>query len=304
MSDSKKTKFIFYQGGNNTRIGNTLVWLESAYSWCNDNGFSFLFPQVENVFSNVLDRNAELFQDSIGSFGASSVNPILELLKGVPQKLDSLLIESEPGIHLCEIMSDSLLYIDFKGREWNPSPELIDYFSRFDTIFVNEPFPFLTGKRSFKLLKLSPIAMRYIEKLESDYNNSLISVHIRQGDYKRWNGGKYYRDDRFYNELIANLSKKFPEMSVKFMHNGEFTADSNNLNLAADFDKNNLLTGEMSDFLAIATSNVIVGPLSTFTAQARNIGRNYLGKEPKLIVIEPEDNISSLLDKVKGAFKI
>lgn len=298
MNTIKKTKFIFMQGGNNTRIGNTLVWIESAYTWCKNNDFLFIFPQHQQVFDNIFDENIELFSESSVSFNEFGVNPIIETFKGVPKKLDSMTKEIEPNIFACELITNSLLFINFKGRVWEPSHDLVEYFRRFETVIINEPFPFLTGKREFGLLKPSIKTRKYFDKLQHQFNNGLISVHIRQGDYKHWNNGKYYRDDKFYNDLLKNLSIKFPNKSIKFMHNGEFTPVESNYSFSMAYDEFDQLTAEMTDFLTFATSSIIIGPLSTFTAQAKVIGDSFLDRKSHLFVIEPDDDIKSIIDKV------
>ena len=43
----------------------------------------------------------------------------------------------------------------------------------------------------------------------------IIGVHIRRGDYKEWNKGKYYFDDVFYKDIITSLREKLIKDSKK-----------------------------------------------------------------------------------------
>ena len=303
MIDSKKTSFLFMQGGNNSRIGNTLVWLESAYTWCEANEFKFLFPQKDKVFNGIFDDNVNIFTESTLAFEKLGSSPISTLLSGLPQKIAHSTKEIESGIFVCELISNQLLFVDFKGREWNPSEKLVNYFRTFDLVILNEPFPFLTGQREFGLLKLSDLASSYCEQLFSQFGSDLISVHIRQGDYKKWNDGKYYRDNNFYNKLLRTLKQNFPSKSIRFMHNGEFTSENDNVQFAMKYDQENKLSPEICDFLVFAASSVIIGPLSTFTGQARLIGSSQFGRNGKIFHIEPNDDVFSMVSKVQEYLK-
>lgn len=300
MNNREKTSFVFMQGGNNSRIGNTLVWLESAYTWCEKNDFEFLFPQKDQVFNGIFDQQGKVFSESCMRFGDSGVEALSIVLNGLPQKIAKHTREVESNIFTCELIPRRILFVDFRGREWCPSEELVKYFRSFDIVVLNEPFPFLTGEREFGLLKFSSQADKYCKKLNTQFRNNLISVHIRQGDYKNWNNGKYYRNDEFYNVLIRNLSQEFPSHSVRFMHNGEFTPENDNRCFAMNYDKEDQLTPELSDFLAFTISSVIIGPISTFTAQAKLLGKSQLGIESKILQIEPDDDVCSIIKKVQG----
>ena len=86
------------QGGNNSRIGNTLVWLESAYTWCEANEFKFLFPQKDKVFNGIFDDNVNIFTESTLAFEKFGSSPISTLLSGLPQKIAHSTKEIESGI--------------------------------------------------------------------------------------------------------------------------------------------------------------------------------------------------------------
>lgn len=70
------TTLIFRQGGNNTRIGNTFVWVEAAKSWSNKNGFDFVFRSGIDIFPEVFDGVNDFFMPEKIS---NSENPFLSV---------------------------------------------------------------------------------------------------------------------------------------------------------------------------------------------------------------------------------
>ena len=106
------------------------------------------------------------------------------------------------------------------------------------------------------------------DKLKSK-GKFLVGVHIRRGDYKTWNNGKYYFDDSTYNKVILNLR----DILLKQNKEPLFIIVSNEIIpeiISCDYKING---SWIDDQIALQSCNLIVGPPSTFTLWASYISR-------------------------------
>jgi hypothetical protein len=301
--NSNRTVIMFSQGGNNKRIGNTLVWLESAFEWCCKNDFEFYFPMAKEIFGDLLDYNRGIFaeinnHDSNVEEEKSSIG----FLNGLGAKMRSHLQEFEEGFYCSNIVNGRVLYIDFRGRSWAPSDELLNFMRQFSLIIVNEPFPFLTDVRTSKAgLSISQNSKDYL--LATRTAKPKLAIHIRQGDYRNWQNGIHYRDSGFYNELLDGLLNEFDSFNIVYCHNGEFTPWGGNKALTnPHFD--DVLSSANADFITLASSEIVIGPVSTFTGQARKFGKRFALGEPNLYVIEPGESVEALIERVKKNYSL
>lgn len=290
------TAVVFIQGGINKRIGNTLTWIENAYEWCMSNQFEFYFPMASNVFGDLLSLESGIFQDSSNAFHENGADSLLALMKGAKRRFDPFVQEFEPNVYFAEILHGKLLYIDFRGKEWKSTKKLVDFIKRYEVVFINEPFPFRTEQSiSQKGIYLSDLAHKYIADTKS--TKTKVVLHIRQGDYKNWRGGKHYRDDDFYNSLLSNLRNDFRQVDIEYCHNGEFVAEAVNFHMRKNYDKHELSAVNV-DFLSFVSSDFIIGPPSTFTGQAKIFAQRFSIGDPSIITIKPEYSELDLFEKI------
>jgi hypothetical protein len=105
-------------------------------------------------------------------------------------------------------------------------------------------------------------------------DNILIAIHIRRGDYKKWQGGKYYFEDNVYEKYMRDFSQK---LSKKDAREQMFIIFSND---GVKFTENeNLLVSKEKWYIdqhIMSICDYIIGPRSTFTLWANFMGDNTL----------------------------
>lgn len=97
----------------------------------------------------------------------------------------------------------------------------------------------------------------------------LVGIHIRQGDYRRWQAGKYYFTTPEYAELMHHIVKLFSGRKVKFL------ICSNEIQDEQYFDGFDYLMGnhhQLEDMYAFARCDYLAGPPSTYTGWASFYG--------------------------------
>lgn len=141
----------------------------------------------------------------------------------------------------------------------------------------------LQKHRSFLIEYFSP-AKKYTEQVNrfftehSQGKEPVIGIHIRRGDYIKFEGGKYFYDFKDYLALMAGL-KKIPQL-----HNARFLICSNEEIPDPLFSGSGLNyfkgPGEaILDLYALAKCSYIAGPPSTFSMWA-----SFYGAVPLLMI--------------------
>jgi hypothetical protein len=101
-----------------------------------------------------------------------------------------------------------------------------------------------------------------------------LGVHIRRGDYKKWQHGKYYFNDETYRKCMNAFSQKLSENNAKKTVIVIFS------NEKVDFTETpSLMISKESwfiDHLIMSLCDCLIGPPSTFTLWANYIGKNTL----------------------------
>ncbi len=110
----------------------------------------------------------------------------------------------------------------------------------------------------------------------------VIGIHIRQGDYRGWKGGKYFFAAARYAAWMHELAAQFPERKVAFLvcsdeprSFGEFPG------LTVGFGTDS----PVSDIYALAQCDYILGPKSTFSQWA-----SFYGEKPLFQVCDTGDS--------------
>lgn len=113
----------------------------------------------------------------------------------------------------------------------------------------------------------------------------IIGLHIRRGDYKYHENGKYYFEDKVYIRIIQDIITQFPGKGVKV-----FIASNESLRLENYACVSNYIVWEsrepIVDLMALTLCDYLVGPPSTFSMWA-----SFYGNVPLLIIKDPQQKI-------------
>lgn len=166
--------------------------------------------------------------------------------------------------------TDTELFLD--------TPDMVKELSAFRTIFVSNwkcRCPNLVSKHAHIIRNyFRPIARHReaIEKVVTALRSNsevLVGVHIRQGDYEQWQGGRFYFTSSEYAELMKAFTDHFPGKKVSF------------LICSAEHQEETLFTGltfakgpghPVSDLYSLSQCDYIIGPVSTFSQWASFYG--------------------------------
>jgi hypothetical protein len=108
----------------------------------------------------------------------------------------------------------------------------------------------------------------------------LVGVHIRQGDYRHWQGGKYSYDNGVYRQKMCDIEA---QMAARCKRAG-FLACSNEPIPAEDFAGLQITPGPgnmIHDLYSLAACDYLIGPPSTYSGWA-----SFYGKVPLMPIAE------------------
>lgn len=113
----------------------------------------------------------------------------------------------------------------------------------------------------------------FIANLKNQYDK-LIGIHIRRGDYRNFENGKFYYEDEVYINYINQLKNLFKNYNIIFI------LFSNEKNDTEPYKKEGLnITNGYGDFIedlySLSKCDYIIGPPSTYSLWA-----SYYGKVP------------------------
>ncbi|MBA2613906.1 MAG: hypothetical protein H0U95_18230 [Bacteroidetes bacterium] len=102
-------------------------------------------------------------------------------------------------------------------------------------------------------------------------NDLIIGIHIRQGDYKTFENGKYYYSTEQYLEIIKKLASLFETKQPHFL-----ICSNETVNINEESIKGLKITfapgHELMDMYCLAKCNYIAGPPSTYSMWASFYG--------------------------------
>lgn len=94
----------------------------------------------------------------------------------------------------------------------------------------------------------------------------LVGVHMRQGDYKTWRGGRYYLSQQEYAELLKFLREMYIDQNVVFYIASNTKIDEKQFRDIPYISLQNATAAQ--DLEALSKCHRIIGPLSTFSRWA------------------------------------
>lgn len=169
---------------------------------------------------------------------------------------------------------------NFKGGTWKltHSPKWDKIFStlgfikgwhtRRDTKFIAEAKEEL--KRIFTpRQEIVDEAEKIINGLRQQ-SDMVVGVHIRRGDYKEWNDGKFYYSIEEYYQFMKRIEELFDDKKVSFFISSNEKLDKSQFkDCICDFH----YTGNpILDLHTLSLCDKLIGPVSTFSRWASFIG--------------------------------
>ncbi len=125
--------------------------------------------------------------------------------------------------------------------------------------------------------KVNDISKQFIQN-----DNLLFGVHIRQGDYKTFEKGRYLYSPADYNNQMLHILTLFPKKKIKFI------ICSNEKQNEKDFPELDVYISNehyVTDMYLLSRCNYIIGPPSTFSMWA-----SFYGNVP-LCMIKTKDQL-------------
>lgn len=105
----------------------------------------------------------------------------------------------------------------------------------------------------------------FIENIRKDYE-IIIGVHIRYGDYRTFQKGKYFFNLKEYYDFIKNCKELFRDKKIAFLITSNEKID---ITFFKNYDCFNLSDSLMAeDLFCLSKTDYILGPPSTFSAWA------------------------------------
>lgn len=112
----------------------------------------------------------------------------------------------------------------------------------------------------------------------------VIGVHIRRGDYRNWEGGKYYYEMSDYADTMRSLNLLYKDKKVAFFISTNEQYDESVFSGLTLCRFNN--TTAAHDLYTLSLCDRIIGPLSTFSRWA-----SWYGNVPLALIEKGQTNL-------------
>jgi len=172
------------------------------------------------------------------------------------------------------------------------APEIQARISDATTVFVYD-WRFRAPEAVRKHAGVIRAFFRPIEKVEQDVDKTLarlrqrapvvIGVHIRRGDYRDWQQGRFYFDIPRYAAWMREMTKQFPDRQVAFFVSSDETLSHR------QFEGLPVEIGAgppVNDLYTLAGTDFVFGPPSTFSQWA-----SFYGQTPLLHLRGDSDHV-------------
>lgn len=125
-------------------------------------------------------------------------------------------------------------------------------------------------RKYFSLVNKHALRVRDFIDFARTHGDFLVGIHIRQGDYKEWNGGTYYFETDIYVRLMRKISEKHKNKNITFVI---CSNEDQNWSLFKEFTFFAGPGDAVCDMYSLAECDEIYGPQSSFSAWASFYGR-------------------------------
>lgn len=248
------------------QLGNQLSVLAHLVGFSMEHNYSLYFPWSSEVTSALnIDRISReritfssMLATPIASWLARSVLKIIFLNRNV--RVLNLLIINRPIQSTFELI--------------NPSPPRIiivtTWFFR-SYAEVKRQKDFIRYLLQLNVGSLCAAKTRLADFTSNNPGCTLVGVHVRRGDYSKWQGGKYYFHLDDYYSFMSVLSLQIPNALFVICSNENFEFE-NPSKLRITYSKGNAL----ADLFLLSSCEYILGPPSTFSGWAAFAGNSNI----------------------------
>jgi hypothetical protein len=264
-----------------SRIGNSLILLQNLLIWQLRTEHSFNFPFPYHAFPRYLSNQSGI-PDSFNQSQAL-------LARSLPHcaRLCMLEWEAENCAGPYEFPKNELIIKYSKilrthiAYNYNDSADhrsfIEDLLLEHPEIIVHEPYPWKQHNISEeeRIISLNSIAPSSLMSSQVDAwlaerslkGQDFVSVHARLGDYRLYASGSFYFEPLFYLELCRELCKTCNTRVLLFTNEpSQFSATDDNSFILVD------ALGDDAQFSLLQRSSMILGPPSTYSSLAAQIG--------------------------------
>ena len=277
------------------------MWVEAAKAWCDKYEFKFLFRPGVEIFEEVFKDVNQFFIPFNDSLTGNAFLDDYEDYNSLFGRVSVTCSHSKSYNkgQVFEVLPNVLAYVNNGSQTW--SFELAEQLRKFEYVIVDEPFPFII-EEDVEIVDLLVITDKLRKLLEESKYEKAIAIHVRQGDYSRWQNGKYYKDDVFYNDLIQAIAEFKEESKISklyVVHNGEFCLNEMLYGVVDEVSEADTYSPHIKDIIAIASSNIVIGPYSTYSKFASALRKIATGEETKLLFFDTNSVVSDLKLRIK-----
>ena len=181
-------------------------------------------------------------------------------------------------------------YMDIKDRE---NLELYDsqILANKDKIIFVSGWEFrvknlVNQYKDYFIKKYTPINLNSEEynNIKNQFQNYdlKVGIHMRRGDYRNWENGKYYYEDEVYNDKIEQFYNLFPNKKILFII---FSNEEITLKPQHDYIISKCQWYEDHSLLSLC--DYIIGPPSTFTLWA-----SFIGNVPLMYILTKDTEVN------------
>jgi hypothetical protein len=272
---------IFSQGPTkHSRLGNSLVWMLKMHSFMKSNNLNGFFPWAIENFGNYLPSSSswlvcppiakEWYQSTFDSdITAKNISQLSRKTEHDYEKENSLEPFQWKSLNL---LNPKFRYVT--GSVDLSNSDVVSSLRSDGYVICHEPYNFKFPEYSDDELDFNSIAPGlevFIDQLNflkaTSNSKPTVGLHIRRGDYSKWSNGDFYYGDDFWINIV-NSKVKNGFVPWIFSNDLEPLFVSQLMDAGAivhqeDFDK---------DFIRFMCVDQIIGPPSTFSKMAANVG--------------------------------
>jgi len=299
----KPRNLSVYANGHNDRLGNILP-LYGRLSWLAARlGRSLSFPFAERSISGVFERidGTPFPKEDVSNHLNALLGRVIRSGEEVLEKLEAVApYKYSPSLlHHVDFPAIGLRTLFSRGTVNMLTPESMAHFDTDLALIWKDPFPLTDiGGTTPAAISYLTTQLRVREDLRietegrrrSQFGGDLISkdrptdlcLHIRQGDFRRWQDGVFFYEEDLVAKLITSLQTHF-----------ESAGRQVRITLLSDepLPDSLLQPGRVEwfsshfagDFIRIAMSDIVLSNRSTFSESAALTGAAFFGNNSRYV---------------------